>query len=83
MNDLQAFEALKKELVNDLTKNEQIRDKPYFYQHPKMWTRAEVAAEIEANTEFGIHMVSSMLMLALELMTRQNEKKIAEKVAED
>lgn len=69
MNELSL--KLKKEVVRQLTKNEQIMDEKYLYKGGKVYTRKELAVEIEAETEFGIDLLAEMITLAIDISTRQ------------
>ena len=69
MNELSL--KLKNEVVRQLTKNEQIVDEKYLHKGGKVYSRRELAAEIEAETEFGIDLLAGMVTLAIDISTRQ------------
>ena len=62
---------LKNEAVNQLTRNEQNLNAPYLMRGDKMYTRKQLATEIENETEVGIEILTGMLILALDITTRQ------------
>lgn len=64
---------LKKSVINLLTRNEQNLDIPYLVRNQKSYTRREIASEIEKESEFGIGMLSSMIILAIDLTARHKE----------
>lgn len=64
-------DKLKKDLIKNLTSNEQIADLDYLHAGTKTYTRREIAAEIENETEFGIDFLSGMVQLAIDLTARQ------------
>lgn len=66
-------QKLKKSLIETLVRNEQNIDDPYLFKNNKRWTRREIAKEIENETEFGIDMITSILNLSLDLMSRNNK----------
>ncbi len=63
---------LKAEVIKHLTKNEQIIDDKYFYKGEKFYSRRELAAEIESETETGIEILTNMVILAIDLTARQS-----------
>lgn len=69
MNDLTL--KLKNEVVRQLTKNEQNMDSDYLVKSDKMYSRRQLAAEIESETQFGIEILTSMIVLAIDLTARQ------------
>ena len=69
MNDLAL--KLKAHLITMLTRNEQNLDIPYLTKKDRIWSRRELAAEIEAETPEGIDMLTSILMLAVAISSRQ------------
>lgn len=62
---------LKAELISQLTRNEQNLNAPYLMRGDKMFTRKTLATEIENETDIGIEILTNILMLAVDLMTRQ------------
>ena len=62
---------LKAELISQLTRNEQNLNLPYLTRGDKMFTRKTLATEIENETDIGIEILTNILMLAVDLMTRQ------------
>ena len=68
MNDLTL--KLKNEVVRQLTKNEQNMDSDYLVKENKTYSRRQLAAEIEAETQFGIETLTSMIVLAIDLTAR-------------
>lgn len=64
---------LKKSVINLLTRNEQNLDEEYLVRDNKVYTRREIASEIEKESEFGIGMLSSMIILAIDLTARHKE----------
>lgn len=64
-------EKLKNQLIENLTKRHNA-DEPYLYTGGKSWTRREIAEEIKNETEFGINQMTSLLMLSLDLLARNN-----------
>ena len=62
---------LKTEVVRQLTKNEQIMDEKYLYKGGKVYSRRELAAEIESESELGIDILGGMILLAIDITTRQ------------
>jgi len=73
MNELAL--KLKNEVVRQLTKNEQILDVDYFIKGDKKYSRRDLAFEIESESEFGIEMLSGMIVLAIDLTSRNKNKK--------
>lgn len=71
MSDLLSLERkLKEATIHRLTFNEQIKDEPYLSKPGKVFTRQDIANEIEAETEVGMEILADMLALALALMVR-------------
>lgn len=62
---------LKTELISQLMRNEQNLNAPYLMRGDKMFTRKALATEIENETDIGIEILTNILMLAVDLMTRQ------------
>ena len=71
-NDL--ANKLKNEVIKSLTKNPQNSDAPYLVCRAKTYTRKELALEIENETEFGVKIISDVLMLSLDLTARNKTK---------
>lgn len=69
MNELSL--KLKNEVVRKLTSNEQNLDEVYLSKGGKSYTRRELASEIENETEVGIGILSNMIMLAIDITSRQ------------
>lgn len=69
MNELAL--KLKTEVVRQLTKNEQNMDSDYLVKGNKTYSRKQLAAEIETETQFGIETLTSMIVLAIDLTARQ------------
>lgn len=65
---------LKESLIDNLTKNEQLLDKPYLIKNGKYWTRKEISEEIKNETEFGIKLMSDMIILAIDITNRNINK---------
>jgi hypothetical protein len=61
---------LKAKVVYMLTHNPQNLDKEYLIRKEKVYTRRELAAEIEAETELGIIILTDMIMLAIDISSR-------------
>ena len=71
MNELNELTLkLKNEVIRQLTKNEQNMDVAYIITGDKSYTKRELAAEIENETQFGIKMLSDMIMLSIDLTAR-------------
>jgi len=68
MNDLAL--KLKTALVAQLRKNQQNLNKTYIVTKDNTYTRAELATEIENETEFGVKILSDVLMLAIDITSR-------------
>lgn len=62
---------LKSEIVRQLTKNEQILDEKYLHKGGKVYSRRQLAAEIGAETELGIDILAGMVLLAIDISSRQ------------
>lgn len=71
MNELSL--KLKNEVIRKLTSNEQNLDENYLVRGEKLYTRRQLANEIEVETEFGISLLSSMIILAIDISTRQKQ----------
>ena len=69
MNELSL--KLKNEVVRQLTKNEQNMDEKYLHKGGKVYSRRQLVAEIEAETELGIDMLAGMVLLAIDISSRQ------------
>lgn len=69
MNELSL--KLKTEVVRQLTKNEQIMDEKFLHKEGKVYSRRELAAEIQSESELGIDILGSMILLAVDITTRQ------------
>lgn len=72
MKDL--LERLKMATVENLRKNEQIKYDDYLAHAGKVYSRSMIADEIESDTEFGVYILSGMLLLSLDLVAREKEK---------
>ena len=68
MNELSL--KLKNEVVRQLTKNEQIMDEKYLHKGGKVYSRRELAAEIEAETTLGVDLLAGMILLAIDISSR-------------
>lgn len=68
MNELTL--KLKNELIRKLTNNEQNLDEVYLHKGTKSYSRRDLANEVENETEFGISLLTDVLMLSLDLTTR-------------
>lgn len=62
---------LKETLITKLLSNEQIVDEPYLYKGNITYTRRMLAYEIENETDVGLETLSSIMMLSLDILTRQ------------
>lgn len=69
MNELTL--KLKNEVVRQLTRNSQNLDTKYLQKCGKTYTRRELAAEIKAETEFGVDLLAGMILLAIDISARQ------------
>ena len=69
MNELTL--KLKNEVVRQLTHNEQNLDVKYLYKGNNTYTRRELAVEIEAETALGIDLLAGMILLAIDISSRQ------------
>lgn len=65
---------LKTELIKTLLNNEQIVDDKYFTSGDKVYTRRELAQEIEDETAIGVKIMTNMVVLAIDFTTRHTEK---------
>ena len=65
-------EKLKNQLVETLIRNEQNVDTPYLYTEGRYWTRREISEEIKNETEFGVNQMTSLLVLSLDIIARNN-----------
>lgn len=61
---------LKESLIDSLTRNQQNLNEPYLNKHGKLWTRKELSEEIRNETDFGIELMSNMLMLSIDIISR-------------
>jgi hypothetical protein len=68
MNELTL--KLKNEVVRQLTKNEQNMNSDYLVKGDKTYSRRQLAAEIENETQFGIEILTSTIVLAMDLTVR-------------
>lgn len=68
MNELSL--KLKKEVIRKLISNEQNLDEKYLTKGDKSYTRRDLANEIENETEYGISLLSSIIILAIDISTR-------------
>lgn len=71
MNELTL--QLKNTLIYKLTCNESLLNERYLVSGHQSWTRAELAKEIQDETEFGIGQMTKILMLSVDLISRQKE----------
>lgn len=62
---------LKTEVIKLLTKNEQNMDVDYLIRGGKTYSRRQLANEIEIQSQFGIEILSDMIILAIDITTRQ------------
>lgn len=69
MNDLTS--KLKELLITKLLSNDQIVDEPYLYKGDTTYTRRMLAYEIENETEVGLETLTSIMMLSLDILSRQ------------
>lgn len=69
MNELTL--KLKNEIIKQLTKNKHNVDDTYIICGDMSYTRKELASEIKKETEFGIKMLADMVMLAIDITSRQ------------
>jgi len=70
---MEAFDKLKQKLIADM-RNSKDADQPYISNSTGSWTKNQVADEVEKGTEFGIDMLSGLIMLTLDLMSRGKAK---------
>ena len=68
MNELSL--KLKTEMVRQLRINKSKMDDVYIRTGDKSYTKRELANEIENETEFGIKMLTQMVSLAFDLLSR-------------
>lgn len=61
---------LKDAMIKRLTANEQTADEDYIMISGDTYSRREIAAEIEAQSEIGIKLLINVIMLSLDIMTR-------------
>ncbi len=70
MNELTL--KLKNEVIKQLTINEQnINDEYLIRGNNKVYNRRELAYEIETETEFGVEILTEMVLLAIDLVARK------------
>jgi hypothetical protein len=69
MNDLTL--KLKELLINKLRKNEQIIDDPYLNKCGINYSRRMLAQEIEDESEVGLDVLNSILLLSIDILSRQ------------
>jgi len=65
-------QELKDGVLNHLRKGDNL-DKPYMATKSKSYTQNELITEIENNTEFGNEVISSLILLSLDLFERGKE----------
>jgi len=70
---MEALEKLKQKLIADMRKSIDA-DQPYISNSTGSWTKNQVADELEKGSEFGIDMLSGLIMLTLDLMSRGKAK---------
>lgn len=75
------YEKLQKTLTEDL-RSHQDQNGKYLTHGEKSISRAELAREIEGNTDFGIELVSDAIMLAIDLIARGKEKPMGDRRAQ-
>lgn len=68
MSDLSL--KLKTKVIYMLTRNPQNLDVPYLVKKEKSYTRRELSTEIEVESDFGIELLSSMIMLAIDISSK-------------
>ena len=62
---------LKNGVVRNLTKNEQNMDDDYLVKGDKTYSRRQLSTEIEMETDFGIEILTSVIVLSIDLTARQ------------
>lgn len=67
---LEHLEKLRAQLIKDLLKDKEGCDKPYVFTHGEKYTKRELAHEIEINSDTGIDILKNMIMLTLDLLSR-------------
>ena len=73
MSDQLSLERkLKEAMIRRLTET-QHKDRPYMVKGRETYTRQQIADEIEAESNFGIEMMTMMLALALQLTNESKE----------
>lgn len=63
-------DRLKSNLIKKLTDNVDL-DLPYLTSGENIYTRRQLAEEIEKETEIGLEVLTNSLMLSLDLISRQ------------
>lgn len=66
---------LKENMISQLTSNVQNMNDPYIVVGNKSYTRLELSEELKNETDFGIKLMSDMVLLALDLTSRKKEPK--------
>jgi len=61
---------LKSEVIKRLGSNEQVLDEPYMVAGEKSYTRRDILNEVENETDFGVQILTNMIMLAIDLTAR-------------
>lgn len=69
MNELAL--KLKNEVIKQLTINEQNINDEYLVRGNKVYSKREIAYEIETETEFGVEILTGMIVLAIDLVARK------------
>lgn len=72
MNELSL--KLKESVIKYLNAHNHVIDEPYIYREGKTYTRREIISEIDNETPFGVGFLSSMIMLAIDLTSRDKIK---------
>lgn len=81
VKEMELVSTLKKNLIKDLLRNKESLNKPYLLSNGKVWTRKQLAKEIEKETEMGLEVFSSILFLSIDL-TARGKKSPMQRLAE-
>lgn len=69
----ESYQKLKYSVANSLILNDQNLDEPYLVSGNKTYSRRELATEISNETDFGVKLMSNIMILSLDLISRNKE----------